>query len=66
MFPNIRAEQARFGMTNSEVAKALGVSRPTYECKKRTGKFTASEAIALCKLFGVSFDYLFATTDQAS
>lgn len=64
MFRNIRAEQARIGMTNEEMAKALGISRPTYENKKRTGKFTASEAAALCKLFNVSFDYLF-STDQA-
>ena len=47
-----------------ERAKALGISRPTYENKKKTGKFTASEAAALCKLFDVSFDYLF-STDQA-
>lgn len=65
MFRNIRAEQARIGMTNEEMAKALGISRPTYESKKRTGKFTASEAASLCKLFNVSFDYLF-STDQSS
>lgn len=39
MFRNIRAEQARIGMTNEEMAKALGISRPTYESKKRTGRY---------------------------
>lgn len=59
MFPNLRAEQARKDMTNQQVADYLGISRPTYEQKKKNGKFTVDEGAKLCKLFGCKFDYLF-------
>lgn len=60
MFRNLEAEQARFAMTNSDVAAKLNLSRASYERKKKTGKFTATEAKVLCKLFHASFEYLFA------
>ena len=40
MFRNLEAEQARKGYTNSDVANLLGISRVSYENKKKTGKFT--------------------------
>ena len=39
MFRNLEAEQRRLGMTNSDVAELLGVSRSTYESKKKNGMF---------------------------
>lgn len=59
MFRNLEAEQRRAGMTNSDVAEILGVSRVTYENKKKDGKFNRREIVALLKLFGVTFEYLF-------
>lgn len=59
MFNNLDAEQARLKMTNSDVADYLGISRVSYENKKKTGKFTAIEAKKMCELFGCTFEYLF-------
>ena len=61
MFRNLDAEQARKGLTNSDVAEKLGISRVSYESKKKSGKFTTFEIKALCKLFSCKFDYLFST-----
>lgn len=61
MFRNLEAEQARFGYTNQQMADKLGISRVSYENKKKTGKFIALEAKKLCNIFKVKFDYLFAT-----
>lgn len=60
MFRNLEAEQARFGLTNQNVADKLGISRVSYESKKKSGKFTTREIKMLCKLFKQGFDYLFA------
>ena len=64
MFRNLEAEQARVSYTNQEMAGKLGLSRTSYENKKKTGKFTALEAKKMCKIFKVKFDYLFATEDE--
>lgn len=63
MFRNLEAEQARFGFTNQDVANRLGISRVSYENKKKTGKFTTIEIKELCKMFKCKFDYLFSTDD---
>lgn len=63
MFRNLEAEQARFGFTNTVVAEKLGISRVSYENKKKSGKFTTVEIKSLCKLFGCKFDYLFQTDE---
>lgn len=60
MFRNLEAEQARFGFTNQAVAGKLGISRVSYESKKKSGKFTTFEIKMLCELFKQKFDYLFA------
>ncbi|WP_097003900.1 hypothetical protein [Lacrimispora amygdalina] len=59
MFRNLEAEQARNAFTNQEVATHLGISRTSYENKKKTGKFTTFEIKLLCRLFDSKFDYLF-------
>ena len=61
MFRNLDAEQARNAMTNKDVADSLGISRVSYENKKKTGKFTTFEIKKLCTMFNCSFDYLFET-----
>lgn len=61
MFRNLEAEQARFGYTNQDVANKLGISRVSYESKKKSGKFTTLEIKVLCKMFKCKFDYLFST-----
>lgn len=61
MFRNLDAEQARNSMTNQNVADKLGISRVSYENKKKSGKFTTFEIKTLCQMFGCKFDYLFAT-----
>lgn len=64
MFRNLEAEQARYGLTNTDMSVKLGISRVSYENKKKTGKFTTFEIKALCKLFKCKFDYLFETDQQ--
>lgn len=59
MFRNLEAEQRRLGMTNSEVAEYLGVSRSTYESKKKNGMFSRPQIVKLLQLFKCDFDYLF-------
>lgn len=63
MFKNLEAEQARNSLTNTDVANKLGISRVSYENKKKTGKFTTFEIKTLCKLFKCKFDYLFSTDE---
>ena len=55
----ISCEQRRTGKTNNDMAKLLNCSRPTYERKKKTGQFTATEAKTLCQVFNCDFYYLF-------
>ena len=64
MFKNLDAEQARAGMSNTNVAEKLGISRVSYENKKKTGKFTTREIKKLCRLFKCKFDYLFAEENE--
>ena len=66
MFRNLNAEQARLGLTNTQVAEKIGISRVSYENKKKSGKFTTSEAKMLCMVFSCSFDYLFATDEETA
>ena len=65
MFRNLDAEQARIGVLNKDAADYLGISRVSYENKKKTKKFNIIEAKKLCKLFGCQFEYLFETDDDA-
>lgn len=64
---NQRARDLRedMGMTQEELATAIGVSRETvnrYENDKFDMKFTY--AIALAKLYNVSLDYIAGFTDE--
>ena len=64
MFKNLNAEQARHSYTNQRMADMVGISRVSYENKKKNGKFTSLEAKKMCKIFKVKFDYLFARHDK--
>lgn len=59
MFPNLNAEQARYGHTNQHTASVLGLNRCTYEAKKRSGRFSMDEINKLCELYRCSYSYLF-------
>ena len=59
MFPNLEAEQARHSHTNTDVAAELGMSRASYEAKKKDGRFSITDANALCDLYHCSYSYLF-------
>ena len=64
MFRNLEAEQARQGLTNSQMADILGVSRSTYEAKKRNGNFTRPQIAKMIALFKCTFEYLFADDEE--
>ena len=65
-FPNLNAEQARKGLTNQKVADKLGLSRTSYEIKKKSGRFVVAEVKTLCSLFGCDFPYLFDSESDGS
>ena len=64
MFDNLEAEQKRKRMTNSDVAEILGISRVSYEKKKKNGAFSRPQITTLCKVFGCTFEYLFQTSED--
>lgn len=66
MFNNLEAEQARKQMTNQQVADYLGMSRVSYESKKKSGKFYVTEISKLCDLFDGDFEYLFAVAERSA
>lgn len=66
MFNNLEAEQARHDMTNGDVANAIGISRVSYERKKKSGKFNRAEIVILLKLFNCDFEYLFAIDEKTA
>lgn len=57
-YPNIDAERARIGMSNDDLAKALGVSRKTLYNWISSGNIPQSSLEKMSKLFGCSIDYL--------
>lgn len=59
MYPNLNAEQARFGHSNQKVAEYLGISRRSFENKKEKATFKVTECQKLCLLYECKFEYLF-------
>lgn len=59
MLSNLEAEQARKNMTDTDVAKILGITRETYVKKKKNLGFKFNEIISLCSIFDCDFHYLF-------
>ena len=64
MFPNLLGQKAFHKMSNDDMAAVIGVSRPTFENKLATGKFTVREINAYIRLFKKPYDSLFATDDD--
>nr|DAH94437.1 MAG TPA: CI repressor [Caudoviricetes sp.] len=64
MFPNLLGQKAYHKLTNDDMAKLIGISRPSYERKIKTGKFTVAECEIYMKYFAKSFDFLFATDNK--
>ncbi|MCL2220668.1 MAG: hypothetical protein FWC23_11000 [Chitinispirillia bacterium] len=58
IFPNLEAEQARFGYTEEFVAQKLGMTTLEYREHKRSGAFRLPEALVLVEMYGKSMDYL--------
>lgn len=65
IYPNLSAEQARRGKTDTETAKLIGVHPRTYARKKQFGGFRGEEIEDLCKLFDSTYEYLFKTDKEA-
>lgn len=57
-YPNINAEMARKGLTQTTLAKELGVSRRTVFNWLSKGKIPMEAAVKLSEFFGCSIDYL--------
>ena len=57
-YPNLEAERARRGLTKSELAEEIGISRKTYCAWITTGNIPQSKINMLCDYFGLSADYL--------
>lgn len=64
MFPNLLGQKAYNKLSVYDMARIIGVSRPTYERKLATGSFTASECRKYMQYFHKSFEYLFATDEE--
>ena len=60
MFPNLLGQKALHKLTDSDMAKIIGVSRTAYQNKVQSGRFTPKECKEFCEYFGKSFAYLFA------
>ena len=59
MYKNLAAETARKGLTDTDVAKMLGISRQLYAQRRENGTLRIKEARLLCDFFDVKFEYLF-------
>lgn len=64
MFPHLIGMKEINHLTSEDMGAIIGTSRQTYEYKARCGSFDPSECKALCKRFGKTFEYLFATADE--
>lgn len=65
MFPNLMGQKAYHKLRSEDMGKIIGVSRQSYEAKMESGRFTPSECKAFCERFNKSFDFLFATDEEA-
>lgn len=59
MAQRLKTLRAEYDLTQAEVAKKLGISQQTYSKYENSSTLVDSDTlIALCKLYGVSADYL--------
>lgn len=64
MYPNLLGQKAYHKLSNDDLADILNLSRSCLEQKLKSGRFTPEECKALCKYFGKSFEFLFATNEE--
>lgn len=64
MYANLLGQKAIRKMTNYDMACVIGVSRPAYEEKMRSGRFTPKECFMYMRFFNKTFDYLFDMDDE--
>lgn len=57
-YPNIEAERARMGLSKTDIAEQLGVTRKTYYSWITTGNIPQTAIKKLVMFFGLSSEYL--------
>jgi len=64
MYPNLKAEMVRKGLSLKDLAKQVDIRYETF-CKKCRGdaEFTIPEIYKIIEIFGMSFEYLFKKED---
>lgn len=66
MFPNLMGMKAYNHLTDEDMGRIIGVSRSAFGQKMKTGKFLPDECRAICRYFGMPFEYLFALASENS
>ena len=66
MYPNIEAERARNGLTITQLASLLGVSRKSYYNWRIKGKIPQNKLLKMADIFGVPVDYLLVQKESKS
>ena len=62
-YPNIEAERARNGMSQTELCSLIKVSTQTYQnWQYRHGNIPSSKSGAMAEIFNCSIDYLLQTS----
>ena len=66
MYPNIEAERARNGLTITQLASLLGVSRKSYYNWRIKGKIPQNKLLKMADIFGVPVEYLLVQKESKS
>ncbi len=62
----LRALRAKNGMTQSDVASALGISQQTYsKYEKQDVNIDSATIVKICEYYGISSDYLLGIKDNS-
>ena len=63
-YQRIKEMRLERGLTQKQVAQAIGISVGTYGSYERWGGFRLSHIDALANFYGISTDYILDLTDQ--
>lgn len=65
MYPNLKAEMVRKGLSLKDLAKQTNIRYETF-CKKCRGgaEFTIPEIYKIIEIFGMTFEYLFKRDEE--
>jgi DNA-binding XRE family transcriptional regulator len=62
---NIKVERTRFGLSQEELAKAIGVNKSSIgNWENDIGGCSTSNLMSMCNIFGCSLDYLVGITEK--